>query len=80
VSAWLKTEGLEANFEPRIFARFAGGPEKVVAETMSEGRYGYVSREFTAPPSVQRLAIGLHLKKGAVGSACFDDLLVEPLD
>lgn len=80
VSAWLKTHGLGVDFEPRIFARCAGGSEQVVAQTTSEGRYAYVSREITAPRGADRLTIGLRLKKGAIGTAYFDDLLVEPLN
>ena len=63
MSAWLKTVGLGVGFEPTFFARFGGGSEQVVARTTSEGQYTYVSREFTAPPSAERLTIGLHLKK-----------------
>ena len=81
VSGWVRTDGLTV--APRILLRFEPGGDRLVAQTISEGVYRFVSSELTTPlTTVERLTVRLRLEippEGAAGTAYFDDMLLEPL-
>lgn len=77
ITAWLKTVGLTAS--PTISARFDTGGNRVIAAETSLGSFKLIRRELDAPAGTQRLTVRLRLKRGASGTAYFDDLLVSPL-
>jgi hypothetical protein len=78
VSAWVKTEGLDA--APTIRVCFDNGGERTVSQILSEGAYRYVSAVVPAPAGAKQLTLRLRLEANLAGTAYFDDLLIEPLE